>query len=336
MPRTIARRCFPVVAALAGALVLSPQGVPGQDEKKPGGAATTFPPQLPGGKAVVTDTSDDFLKPPATLKKDVAVAKAAPAVDFVYYPGQDYEGNPWSCWGEGTAANGRYYSAIGDHFSADRKLPGNAFVYEYDPDKKAFRQLVDVRKVLALPEGHYSPGKIHGRIDLGDDGRLYFATHRGADRVTNDKYHYKGDWVIRCDPATGKSEVIVCGPVPKHAIPASVLDPKRLIFYGGTAQGVGRGDENINFFAYDVKGKKLLYSGTDGPYRALALARSTGRVYYTEGIAGRTDEGVLTRYHPDENGGKPTKVEGKTLGMRAATQETARGYIYTVSQGDRG
>jgi hypothetical protein len=154
--------------------------------------------------------------------------------------------------------------------------------------------------------------------------------------VTNDKYHYAGDWIIRCDPATAKSEVIVCGPVPKHAIPASILDPKRLIFYGGTAQGVGRGDENIHFFAYDVRNKKLLYSGPDGPYRALIFARSTGRVYFTQGIAGRADDGILTRYHPDENSGKPARVEGKTIGARAATQETARGYVYTVSQGDRG
>ena len=318
--------------ALFCAAVLFNQGTADQGQKQ----GVTFPPKLPDDKQVITDRTVEFLKPPATLKKDVAVAKEPPDVDFLYYPGQTYEGNPWSAWGEGLAVNGKYYGSLGDHWSADRKLPGNAFVYEYDPLRKTFRQLVDVRKVLALPDGHYSPGKIHGRLDMGDDGWLYFATHRGADRVTNDKYHYQGDWVIRCEPATGKAEVIVQGPVPKHAIPASVLDPKQLIFYGGTAQGVGPGSENIHFFAYDVRNRKLLYSGSDGPYRAMIFARSTGRVYYTRGIAGRSDDGVLMRYHPDEDGGKPVHVSGRTLGLRTATQETPQGYVYTVSQGDRG
>ena len=61
------------------------------------------------------------------------------------------------------------------------------------------------------------------------------STHRGATTVTTDQYHYLGDWVLRHHPATGQSEVVVRGPVAKHCIPASVLDPKRLIFYGGTA-----------------------------------------------------------------------------------------------------
>ncbi len=131
------------------------------------------------------------------------------------------------------AAGRKYYSAIGDHTAPQ----GNAFLYEYDPDKKTFRTLVNVKKLLGLPAGHYVPGKIHSRIDMGSDGWLYFATHRGSTRVTTDKYHYKGDWIVRHHPQTGKTEVVAQGPVPKHCIPTSVLDPKRLIFYGGTAAG---------------------------------------------------------------------------------------------------
>jgi hypothetical protein len=57
---------------------------------------------------------------------------------------------------------------------------GNAFVYEYDPQKKPLRTLVDISKLLDLPDGHYVPGKIHSRIDMGSDGWLYFGTHRGV------------------------------------------------------------------------------------------------------------------------------------------------------------
>ena len=77
--------------------------------KKPAPAKVelTFPPELPGGKQVVTDTSEAFLKPGETLREGVAIAKTPPTVDFLYYPGQNYEGKPWSNWGDGIAADGR-------------------------------------------------------------------------------------------------------------------------------------------------------------------------------------------------------------------------------------
>ncbi len=285
----------------------------------------TYPPKLPGGQANVTDTSTDFLKPPGTLLEGVAIAKTAPTVDFAYFPGQDYPGKPWSNWGDSLAVNGKYYASIGDHLAPQ----GNAFVYEYDPATRKFRLLCDVKKLLDLPAGHYVPGKIHSRIDIGSDGWLYYSTHRGSTKVTTDEYHYKGDWILRSDPKTGKSEIVTMGAVPKHCVPNSVLDPQRLIFYGGTAPGVGNDD--IRFFAYDAKNRKLLYSGPDGPARYMIFAASTGRVYYTQG---KNDGGQLMRYDPRQPEA-PVKIHG-TIGIRAATQETADGLVYTVSSGQGG
>ena len=280
-----------------------------------------YPPVLAGGKEVVTDSAPQFLKGPTTLKADVTIAKTAPTIDFAFFPGQSYPGKPWSAWGDSLAVNGKYYAAIGDHLAP----AGNAFVYEYDPAAKKFRQLVDVRKVLGLPDGHYTPGKIHSRLDLGDDGWLYFSTHRGSTRVTTDEYHYKGDWILRTHPQSGKTEIVAQGPVPKHCIPCSVLDPKRLIFYGGTAPG-NSDDEGIQFFAYDVKNRKVLYSGPDGPARYMIFAKSTGRVYYTTGKS----EEMLVRFDPEVN--MPVKIPGE-IGLRAATEETPQGIVYTVSSG---
>ena len=65
-------------------------------------------PKLPGDKAFVTDTSDQFLKPPTGLAAGVTVAKVPPTIDFTYFPGQAYAGKPWSAWGESTFANGKY------------------------------------------------------------------------------------------------------------------------------------------------------------------------------------------------------------------------------------
>src|SRR5262249_53298084 len=161
----------------------------------------------------------DFLKPPATLSKDVAVAKTPPTVDFLYFPGQTYPGKPWSAWGDSLFANGKYYASIGDHQAPG----GNAFVFEYDPEKHTIRQLVDLRKLLNLHDGHYTPGKLHSRLDMGDDGCIYFGTHRGSTTTTTDKFFYKGDWIVRANPTDGKVEVVAQGPVGKHCLPASIV-----------------------------------------------------------------------------------------------------------------
>ncbi len=288
-------------------------------------AEVPYPPRLPEGAEHSTDTSPKFLQPPAGFPVDVAIAKTAPTVDFAFFPGQDYPGKPWSAWGDSLAVNGKYYASIGDHLA-----PGNAFVYEYDPSTKKFRQLLDVKKLLKLPDDHYTPGKIHSRLDLGSDGWIYCSTHRGSTRITSDGvFRYEGDWIVRCHPETGKSEIVVQAPVPKHCIPCSVLDPKRLIFYGGTAPGKESDPLGIQFFAYDVRTGKVLYAGPNGPARYMIFAPSTGRVYFN---GGKSDD--LMRYDP-EKGTAPEKIPG-TIGIRAATEETKDGMVYTVSEGKGG
>lgn len=300
--------------AVAGFALLVPAmcGAPGL------AGEVTYPPRLPGGKTVLTGSSPLLIKAPASMSR-VRVASTPPEVDFMYYPGQTYPAKTWSNWGDGVAADGKYYSAIGDHNAPE----GNAFVYEYDAATKRLRLLVDLRRTLQLPAGHYTPGKIHGRLDLGNDGWLYFSTHRGSTRVTTDEYHYQGDWIVRHHPADGRTEVLARGPVGKHCIPASVLDPERLIFYGGTVPGAGPAEEGL-FFAFDTKARRLLYAGRPGPARYMLLSASTGRVYLVPGL-----EGPLYRYDPTE-GGKPVEI-GPVVGLRAATTETPDGYIYAVS-----
>ena len=285
--------------------------------------AVIFPPALPGGAEVVTDTSDDFLKPLATLREGVTIAKSSPTVEFLYYPGQTYAGNPWSNWGDSLAVGGKYYASIGDHLAP----AGNAFVFEYDPATKKLCKLAEVKATLNLPEGHYVPGKIHSRLELGRDGWLYFSTHRGSTRVTTDEYHYTGDWILRCRPEGSACEVVVRAPVPKHCLPTSVLDPQRLIFYCGTAPGSGDPDD-IRFFAYDVGQQKMFYSGPNGPARCMLLSSSTGSVYFNQG---KGDDGPLMRFHPNRNSA-PVQVAGR-IGLRAATDETPQGIVYTASNG---
>lgn len=310
---SLSLRYFGLILCLIIATPLSSDEPAGQQQP-------SYPPTLPGGEQVATVTSPILLQPPSSLE-NVTVAKTAPTVDFLYYPGQTYKGNPWSNWGDGFAINGKYYSSIGDHKGPD----GNAFVYEYVSATKTLRQIVNLREVLNMPDGYYTPGKIHGRVDMGSDGWLYFSTHRGSTKVTTDKYHYKGDWILRHNPKTGKTEIVAHGPVGKHCIPCSILDPECLIFYGGTAAG-DRQDKHIIFFAYDIRARKLLYSGYNGPARYMILAKSTGYVYFVPGFFG-----PLYRFDPEKST-SPVEL-GAELGIRAATQETPQGFVYTVSRG---
>lgn len=327
--------------ALCVGLLLAAPSAFGQQRKPSQAAELSFPPKLPDGKAVVTDTSPRFLSPPADLRPGVTVAQQAPTVDFLYYPRQNYPGQPWANWGDSLAVGDKYYASISDHLALGVKGDGshgtgNAFVFEYDPAAKSVRLLAETSKVLALPAGHYTPGKIHGRLDLGNDGWLYYATHRGSVRATTDANHYRGDWILRTHPGTGESEVLAHGPVPRHAMPTSILDPERLILYCGTAAGQDAANQEVHFLAFDTRKRKVLYSGPDGPGRAIMFAKSTGRVYYTAGKAGVRDGAPLMRFHPDEAGGKPVQVRDHAPGLRAATAETDDGKIYAVSQAAKG
>jgi hypothetical protein len=281
-----------------------------------------LPPKLPGGQEVVTFSTPELLQAPDTIKPGIAVAKTVPTVDFLYYPGQDYPGHPWSVWGDSLAVGDIYYSAIGDHQAPQ----GNAYVYEYDSNAKKLRRVVNVRETIDMPKGHYTPGKIHTRLDLGKDGWLYFGTHRGSTTATVDANHYKGDWILRYNPETEKTEVVKHAPLPKQALPTGILDPDRLIWYAGTADG-DRSNKRVMFLAYDVPNGKVLYSDDYGPYRAAIFARSTGNVYFQrEGGAGK--ELPLVRFNPDEPG-KPEPIQA-SLGLRACTAELPNHKVYTA------
>ena len=280
--------------------------------------ALSFPPTLPDGKSMVTITSPKLLEPRNVMREGVVVATTPPRVDFLYYLGQDHPGRPWSNWGDSFAVGGKYYSAVGDH----EKPRGTAQVYEYDPQTQRLRLLVDLRKFLEksgalAADENYTSGKIHTRLDLGDDGWLYYAGHRGSTRTTNDAHGFRGERVFRTHPESGKTEIVAEFPVPKHVIPMSVLDPRRMIFYGGTAAGEDAQRQGVCFFAYDVRNRRLLTTASNGPKRCAIFAQSTGQLYW---------EGH--RYDPQANQITPAP---QLPNIRSATRETPTGHVYGTS-----
>ena len=288
-----------------------------------------FPPVLPDGAGVASFDSAEMLVPTGSLAPGVAVASTPPQIDFLYYPGQSVDARPdgvWSSWGSGCVSDGRYYSAIGDH-----KAPrGTVLLCEYDPSTVIVRVLVDVTAFLtahgALADGRrYLPGKIHGRIDIGRDGWLYYATYMGGgDDDTPGGTGYAGDWILRTHPSSGQTEVVATFPIPRHTLPMSVLDADRMVFMGGTFPGRDAEVQASLFYAYDLIARRLLIETPGGPERSAAFSRSTGRLYWD----GRW-------YDPERNAVVPQSTMPYLPYVRAATRETATGVIYGTTGRER-
>jgi len=278
-----------------------------------------LPPTLPDGMRIVEFTSSEMLEPTIELRAAVVVAETPPTIEFLYYPGQDHPGRPWSNWGDGLATDDKYYSAIGDHQSPK----GTAQVYEYDSRTRRLRLLVDLRTflessgVLAADED-YTSGKIHTRVDMGCDGWLYYAGHRGSTRTTDDEHGFRGERICRTHSTSGETQIVTEFPVPKHVIPMGMLDPNRLIFYGGTAAGEDADRQGVQFFAYDCARRKLLCQSPDGPKRCAIWSRSTGRLYWRG-----------KRYDPQSN---EITSAPQVPHVRSATAETPDGYVYGTSE----
>lgn len=313
-----------LLVACIGAVLTQQRCAAGDQDKpaKPGKSLKDryplpYPPSLPDGKTHVTEQSPAFLKPGPNLREGVTIAKTAPRVDFFYYPGQDYPGNPWSHRSDGIVIGDKYYSSSNDHLAPR----GTALLWEYDATTRKFRLLCNTSKFLEsvnafAADMNYRPGEMQSRIDMGSDGWLYYATDRGSPTVTDDAHGYKGEWVLRTNPQSLETQIVYTHPVEKHTIPASVLDPKRMIFYGGTAPGKDAPNQKVQFFALDVKKRKVLKVADDGPTRTLIFSPSTGRVFW---------EGKM--YDPETN----TISSANVPHVRSATQETPQGIVYGTS-----
>lgn len=281
-------------------------------------AAPWCPPKLPDNQTVVCEQMPEFLKAPANLLPGTQVAKTPPTVEFLFLPGQDYEGKPWSIWGDGVAVGDKFYCSLCDHHAPR----GTARVFEYDAATKTIRQLADVQKALdesgtLPPEMKYRPGKIHSRLDIGKDGWLYYSTHRGSPRQANDEIGYKGDWILRTDPRSSRTEIVAALPVAKHSIPAGQLDPQRMIFYGGTAEGPDAPEKGIFFIAYDVVNRKLLKKEPGGFERCAILSSSGGCVFWDG-----------KKYDPATN----AITASSAPSVRSCTVESAEGIVYGTSK----
>jgi hypothetical protein len=214
------------------------------------------------------------------------IAKQAPEVDYAPFP--VYYSADWTNWGAGCLhPNGRVYTVIGDH----RATGADSFLYEFDPATHRLREVADLwHAAKDMKEEDYGFGKVHGRLCVGGDGKVYLASWWAAE---SDSPRYRGDRIFCFDPSSGEMTELGIT-VPGHGAPVVAMDARRLIFYGEFGDPA---ETATDFVAYDLRNRCVLFRGGH------AEDRTPGRGILVdgEGCAYYDVRGTVRKYDPRTN-----------------------------------
>ena len=246
-------------------------------------------------------------------------------VSGAIYPRPDYEGDPWSQWGQGIVLeDGRFFSAIGDHLGPD----GNSYIYEYDPATDRLTLVADVLSHIDHVEGTWGYGKIHSQMVPGPCGEFYFSTHWGSSRDLEFNGNYTGDVLFRLDPNARTLQALGV-PVPFHGQASLAADPSRNLIYGEALDPLTReSDPRGPLFVYDVFAEEVIYTSSPRPhvgFRSL-LTDANGNPHYSTG------DGELNVYDPEVGETRPARVELPGDWLRAVTEPSSEGVVYGVTR----
>lgn len=251
-----------------------------------------------------TDTSDRFLAVPDEYKgaRDFDVAKTPPAVDFgiiqgyepwylpVSYGGEYRERGVWEGYGDVTKGpDDCFYWSIGDH----RSYNGNAYIFRYDPATKSHSILVDLKKIMGWSPDDYADSKIHGDLDIGPGGDMWFLSYFGPFPLQREWDNvYKGSWLYRYNIYSSKCEHFGI-PLEGSSWPYFNYDWERGLFFA-----VAEKDGVV--LAFDTTKQRMVYGGApklgvSWHRRATMLDHDTGLFYSTDTVTYPTGE----RYRGD-------------------------------------
>lgn len=245
-------------------------------------------------------------------------------VSAAVYPHPDYEGQPWSQWGQGLVIeDGRFFSAIGDHLGPD----GNSYIYEYDPQSSELRMVADVLSYVDHEPGSWGYGKVHGQIVPGPCGELYLSTYWGTFRDLEFGGSYEGDILMRLDPY-GRTLAPLEVPIERHGQASISAAPAHGLVYGEAVDPKLKPEGNSGpFFVYDVVAEEVIYrtEGTHDGYRNV-IVDDDGRAYFSVG------NGQLAVYDPTTN--EVGEFEGELPGdwLRASTTPMPDGRIFGATR----
>ena len=251
-----------------------------------------------------TDTSEQLLVVPGSYdgKRDFDMAKTPPTVDFgiiqgyepwylpVSYGGEYRRRGIWEGYGDVTrGVDECFYWSIGDH----RSYGGNAYIFRYDPATKSQKIVVDLQKTVGWSPDEFADGKIHGDLDVGPGGDMWFLTYFGPGPTQQEwDTVYKGSWLFRYNVFSGECENFGI-PLEGSSWPYYNYDWDRGLFFG-----VAEHDGIV--LAYDTNERRMLYGGVpkngiSWHRRGTMLDRETGIFYSTDTTTYPTGE----RYRGD-------------------------------------
>lgn len=246
-----------------------------------------------------------------------------PRVEAVVYPRPDYEGNPWTQWGQGLVlADGRFLSAIGDHHGAD----GNSFLFVFDPNSGEITRFADVLSAVQHRRGDWGYGKVHApMVEIACD-QVVFATYWGTRRGLAYRGSYRGDLLFSIDTAAMEIEPLGV-PIAEHGIPS--LATHDGLVYGEAVDPEGQGDDGDSgaFFVYDPESREVLYRSDDERHTGFRsiLVDVDGRAFLA-----MADGGLLV-YEPGTDGLTEHHDQLPSGWLRAGTVPDSNGVVYGVT-----
>jgi hypothetical protein len=241
-------------------------------------------------------TNERFLEAPTKFKPATPyrISERAVTVDFARYPLPDVPAHKWSHWGPGTVLpDGRVLTSLGDH----RAINGNSYLYEYNPETRVLRLVADLQSaVKGFKDGDFGFGKIHDRLNVGQDGNVYFSSFWGLRSGLEE--NFTGERLFRYNPKT--RELADLGvPAKGWGYPSSNFSPQHNLYYAEAAYRPDYDNQThgMRFFAFDVVKRKVRFmGGHDGTgYGRDLFVDASGNAYFNNG--NRT----LVRYDPTTN-----------------------------------
>ncbi|MEZ5409722.1 MAG: hypothetical protein R2761_16965 [Acidimicrobiales bacterium] len=257
-------------------------------------------------------------------KAELTTLQESPYIGAAVYPRPDYEGNPWSQWGQAIVlADGRVVAGIGDHLGVD----GNSYLFVYDPDERTLTRFADVASAVSHRSGEWGFGKIHSQMVDPGDGGVYFSTYWGSRRGLTYSGSYQGDVLFRIDQATLALQPVSV-PVPRHGTPSLATDGRGLIF-GEPVDPLVPEDQFPagGSMVFDVRTGSVT-TFPDDPARDVFRNIMVG----TDGSAWFAgDGGTLLRYDPATERLSPADAV-LAAGLRASTAPDDDGVVYGVTE----
>jgi sugar lactone lactonase YvrE len=245
-------------------------------------------------------------------------------VEAVMYPHPDYQGRPWSQWGQGvTLTDGRHFSAIGDHQPRD----GNSYIYQYDPAGRTLTQIADVLSLVDHQPGAWGYGKVHAQMNVSPCGTIYFSSYWGSRRGIDFSDGYRGDILFEIDPAAGTvgaHDVIL----ENHGVPSMAIDPGTGLLYMEAIDPLVEDRNQGPFVVYDAQTDTTVFRDDRADhtgFRSIAVDAEGRALYAIEG-------GRLARYDPATNQSSDLDVQLPGNLLRAATVAAPDGTIYGATR----